>query len=821
MEVKGRCYVEAEKIEFFPIPEKKQRQQPRVAVVYGKNGTGKSTIGESLAMLCYEQAPKSLNPTESPADPIDLDVMPLFQANNQSSVSEETDSLVFNESFIERHVKLKREGLETVVLFGDQVQVQERLERAQTARKLQNSVVEDATTEHDEAIQAELHAFNALQKSLRLGWAQRQKKIRGNSGASPVGKEIVTRIAKTSFRSDRPANFTSELSNRIDEFLDTVDSEVPQRPWVGLLDKNFAQTIDGKLLETTLEAPTGSGIAAKVGKALQDFASDVHRARNLFADDAVSCCPLCLQDTSANYKQQLVAAISSAIDDEAMAFSNKLDRSKVPLVTLDTSLIDSRFSVEAARFDTARVTLNQQLEKWNEACESKKLAMYSVVHWNNECLQAATQDLMESILSLESRANEIDLAIQERAKRQKQLEDENVIAARIECDSLVKTFIEAKVRLSKAEAAFELEDKKLVDAAELEANLSAQLMNAQVAVDDINSSLRAIFAEDERLALTLSISPEADPHYVLRARGRAVRPDRLSIGERNIVALAYFFISVRKRLDELLRTASNRWLIIGVDDPVSSMDMDNRLGIHGFLSSQMQRIFTSGHERVRMVLLTHDLGVARELDKASVTSLLNAVKARGENWNWGFNQVKSQLISRFELNMSHGLVRIDGKLDAQNDYGKLINIMWRSATDKLSVDDVLSLTIANVTRRVLEAFSTFIYNESSIPSQTLSDEYARATSGAELIVDLGPGHRMFLHGNSHSEDQITAMSDYGGITGVDTDEQIRHVRKVLAVMFTLQPYHVTSYLEEGSNITIPTLESWCSDLLGQKGAERV
>ena len=172
------------------------------------------------------------------------------------------------------------------------------------------------------------------------------------------------------------------------------------------------------------------------------------------------------------------------------------------------------------------------------------------------------------------------------SKRQAKLEADNVTVARIECDALVNAFKQASERLAEANNALESERQKLAQLALLEADLSARLMNAQVAVDDINASLRAIFAEDERLALTLSVTPEVEPHYVLRARGRAVQPNRLSIGERNIVALAYFFVSVRRQLDELAKSGSSRWLIIGVDDPVSSMDMDNRLGIHGFLNSQ-------------------------------------------------------------------------------------------------------------------------------------------------------------------------------------------------------------------------------------------
>ncbi|MGO3034687.1 MAG: AAA family ATPase [Corynebacterium variabile] len=788
-------------------------------MLYGKNGTGKSTLGEALSLLGCDLTQLSSTPSEQLIDTVDLDVEPLFDTRDGSPISENAESLVFNESFIENHVKLRREGLETVALFGEQVQTQQELEQARAGHKLQTSIMENSETEYNEAIQIEENAFLALQKSLKIGWAQRQKTIRGNTVASPVGKDLISKIIGTKVPLDYPTDSISVLTDQISEFLTMSESSAPDRPWGGLLKMDYPQRIDDSILMATLEAPTGSGIAARVSEVLQSFASDVHRARQLFADESISHCPLCLQTTSDQYKQELIEAISSTIDDTAQEFSDELDQAKLPLVELDSSLVDERFRLEKDRFEKARVALNEQIRRWNEACEAKKLSMYSPVEWDSSPFEEKAEEMTASILALEQRANEINEAIKDRSSRQKQLEADNILAARFECDSLVRTLIEAKESLLKNSERCDLERAKLEHLAELEASLSARLMNAQVAVDDINASLRAIFAENDRLVLSLKSTPGDHPKYVLRTRGRAVRPDRLSIGERNIVALAYFFVSVRKRLDELENSASDQWLIIGIDDPVSSMDMDNRLGIHGFLGSQMQRIFTHRHTSVKIILLTHDLSVARELEKASTTALLSAVKTRNEDWAWTFGKVGEQLISRFELNPNHRLVPVAGKLNKKNDYETLINLMWKFAKGVPISDHTLTLTIGNVTRRVVEAFSTFIYNESSIPSQTLSEEYARSTHGAELIVDLGPGHRMFLHEGSHSEDRLTAMSDFGGVVGVDVEEQIFHVRKVLAFMFTLQPCHVTTYLKEDASNATPILEEWCGDLLGHHRAE--
>jgi len=75
-----------------------------------------------------------------------------------------------------------------------------------------------------------------------------------------------------------------------------------------------------------------------------------------------------------------------------------------------------------------------------------------------------------------------------------------------------------------------------------------------------------------------------DGHYKLTVNGRQVKPKNISVGERNVLGLCYFFAMLfsGKREDDKY---ASEYLII-IDDPISSFDYGNRLGVMSLLRYQ-------------------------------------------------------------------------------------------------------------------------------------------------------------------------------------------------------------------------------------------
>lgn len=820
--VQGRCYEEQERLEFFPPPGRPQQRRVRVAVIYGKNGTGKSTISSALAQLrsgsvagldsVSELAVGTDDSFDSPGVRVqELTIDPVLASVGPSlgGPMPQVRSAVFNEEYVENNVKLREDGLETVVLFGEQAGIETDLEEARG--RLAATVSEMEANEASVVIarRAEQIAYRAVQAALKGGWAKRQQRIRRNPGATPVNSAVIAKFSAAVVQNS--SGVTEQLEERIAAYLSFTELPPPERFWAPLVHRAFADEVKCQLLDRTIDPPTGSGIARIVGESLATFGSSVHKAREIFAHSKISHCPMCQQIVSAPHRAALLHAIAEAIDEEASLFTEEIERAKLYAIEIPGRLLDGRLQDLVSRYESARITYNRFVEVWNDVCNRKKESLYALLSWDSEPFRQAAREFEESVAALESRHIEILGAITTQAAEKIELERLNSALGRWEVDvqlrdhatacAAVRDLEESQRRL---QSQFSAEERAV-------ASLLARSQNVHVAADEINAALRSIFSESHRLELVLN--PETGSgRYFLHNRGRAMSPSHLSVGERNIVALAYFFTTVRQQLEELARGSSGDWMVVVLDDPVSSVDVDNRLGIHGFLEAQLRRVLGHGHQQTKVVMLTHDLTVARELEKSAASALSSIERKKDDGASW--SQVQTQLISRFVLTLGHQLDGPHHSLSKLNEYQSLVRVAWEFAHREDDSSSSNHLVIGNVVRRILEAFSTFIYNESSIPSASVIAEYERVTGGRESVVDLGPGHRLFLHENSHSSDALTALSDYGGFAGLSFEERVLHVRKVLAFMYTLQPAHVLAFSPIDSDTAAAVLDTWCSEHLG-------
>ncbi|MFW5476798.1 MAG: AAA family ATPase [Segatella copri] len=87
----------------------------RINLLFGRNGSGKSTIARAMSEL----ADPTLVPELRTFEIIELD-RPLSDENKKSI-------FVFNEDFIEKHVKVEDDELGPIVMLGDQVDIAEKM----------------------------------------------------------------------------------------------------------------------------------------------------------------------------------------------------------------------------------------------------------------------------------------------------------------------------------------------------------------------------------------------------------------------------------------------------------------------------------------------------------------------------------------------------------------------------------------------------------------------------------------------------------------------------------------------------------------------
>ena len=84
----GRCFSKKTNLAFFP------NDNDRIAIVYGKNGSGKSTISDGFSQIA------------SGEDAEELSASLIDRADNEIGLVPESKIFVFNEKYIDENVKI-------------------------------------------------------------------------------------------------------------------------------------------------------------------------------------------------------------------------------------------------------------------------------------------------------------------------------------------------------------------------------------------------------------------------------------------------------------------------------------------------------------------------------------------------------------------------------------------------------------------------------------------------------------------------------------------------------------------------------------------
>ena len=263
-------------------------------------------------------------------------------------------------------------------------------------------------------------------------------------------------------------------------------------------------------------------------------------------------------------------------------------------------------------------------------------------------------------------------------------------------------------------------------------------------------------------------------------------PKKVSLGERNIIALCYFFTQILSN-QEISKLFKNEALVV-IDDPVSSFDFENKVGIISLLRFQIDRIIKGNHHS-KVLLLSHDIETVFALKKA-MDEIRNSTKGKAGQKEDPVNSLElhSAELSTFKNN--------------HNEYGALLARVYHFANgDK---EDLL--VIGNEMRRVLEAFSSFTYQKNI--NDVSSDPIVLSSLGNRSAFFESLMYRLVLHGESHYVEQVYSIrDDYNFFQFISEDEKRKTAKYILCFMFLLNQGHITAYLQKESG-ALDQIKSW-------------
>lgn len=510
-------------------------------------------------------------------------------------------------------------------------------------------------------------------------------------------------------------------------------------------------------------------------------------AKDILLSENVEHCPVCTQQISENLRNEIREAISSIVyGDEAEELKEQLQLIQIPEIFFDDQqlllLRDKIASSEIESYQNAYKKLGNFLGILKAKQSEKLQNVNRSISIDLDLYNELCADLDQAARSLSEEIDIFNKTLQ--LKDELQTDTEKLAFSITALDAEVYSHLDKLVGFDEEldNINGELESiSSTIPSLEEEINrLSADQSQTSLAVKFVNQCLRIVFADSNRI----EIRP-ADNEYAIFVRGNPVRSDQLSTGERNILALAFFFALIFEGSDDYDDFKYPRFLVL--DDPISSFDSDNRYGVLLLIKDIVSKF--CNNEETRIIILSHDMLTIRDLYstfKVTPKLVQHAVKLKG-------NSVGEINLSKFER--------------YRNLLIKAFRLA-RSEEEQLDEEEILG---GNELRIILEGFSTFEIGcgISDLLNNPVVHKALKSKGNETLQYFSTPLYKLVLHGESHMSDSV--KSGYTEVPTVVCFAERRDLcRDLICLMDAISPSHIPARLGLKNKATdeFPSLEEY-------------
>lgn len=741
----------------------------RMNLLYGRNGSGKSTIAKCIKCIGKVDADNAYSAKTIPECGSDT-AQRIF---------------VFDEDFVSFNFKIEKEGLSSIVMLGHQVGLDERLKKIETKlkqllAKRENLLEKQSQFENSKNRLSPLWHFYEIKKKLSAdeGWADLDKQIKGNSIKSSVTVDVIEELMKASTSSSK----YSEDVREFDEKYEIYKKIKKGGAKIELLNNNvLTPNVDAlrDLYEKRLEEPHLSERDKKIIELIHsEHGSYLEQVHPIFENEDMTVCPLCLRPIASYEKKELFAKVHQFFNEESEHYKQQIQNVIGALALWKSiELSDMVRIIVGEDIVNMFVKNNQELQvtytKLREALENRKKNVYGIrTYWQWHELKDAQDKYSLIINKINAAINYYNKEVEQRGQLKNELVRLNkmIFAFRLRNDfSLYRHQLEEKLENSKL---LNSVDSQLQELSREREEIHSQKAQVTIALDFINEALSYIFFDKKRLVLQNDAGT-----YVLKSNGRDVKPKDISTGERNAIALCYFFGKVFENHESENRYSDE--MLVVLDDPVTSFDKENKVGMMSFLRWQINELL-KGNANTKLLIMTHDLTTAFNLQK--VYKDINKSQ-------YGVKELKEGKV------IDLGLFR-----NNRNEYKKLLDDIFEVASST-SLDIV---SAGNKIRRIEEAYSSFIYN-GGFEDLLHDEDFLQSVPDNKKTFYQNFMSRLVLNSESHTEEAAYDMADFSQMFD---DDEIRKTAKYLLMLFYyVNRFHLKSYL--GGNFSV--VEQWVKD----------
>lgn len=755
----------------------------RVSLLYGKNGAGKTTISKAFRQISGIEENNIVV-----AEPID---------ENGNTVSlteiEKKHILVFNEAFIDSQVRFQQDGLDTVVVFGPAVGIEEELNKSErrfiTARENKSYRTEIVTQlEDDTNEKSPFYLEEKIDDCLKgkERWAERDMLLRENAKqATKVYKQAYEQYVNRA-PSAKKDKLLLEFNSTYEKLKDarsgksSITISVPQ--WASPV---FDEVAFVKVLEEKLERPELSEREKYLLSLVEQKKEEkVREIKNFALNKKAEKCPFCFQDVSVEYKAELISSVEKILSRAVENHIEKLESFHQGQLCFDTSPFLELDQIALQKCEETINSYNAEVDYINKLIDQKKTNVFDPLTISVN-LQAKFRAVNTALEELESMRKAYNANVTKTKPIIDELRRINADLAYYDTKEAYQKYLVQKKELEIAQAELRKSNQEYEAAKTEYETIQEKRKSVVIAKDLINRWLSYIFFSDKRLSL------ESDGYrYYIKTSGKAITPDKLSTGERNTLSLCYFFSTIMqgKEKDKIY----NEPYFIVIDDPISSFDVENCIGVLSFLKFQLNP-YLCGHADTKVLIMTHDLQTYFNLQKSSRD--LSQAYSQGR---------KKDKFAHLELRNND---IIDFNFEARHEYATLILDVYNFAVNG-GIEK--TPTIGNTMRRVVEAFSSFIY-KCGVAELCTKQEIIN-----KLDVTIKPYfenllYRLVLHGSSHMEERVKSLETMDLSEYLPEKTLQRTARDMICLLYCLNDLHVLTYLSTIADAE-KTIKSWIEEI---------
>lgn len=767
----------------LPIFEKEKTQKPNFSLIYGKNGSGKSTISRGFRKLTGDEE-------------LQIESMELLDADGSTievCEEEKNNTYVFNEEFIEDNIKIEDDGLSAIVVMGavkdvdDNIkQIQPTYEKSLSEAQAQKEVF-NKYSDSDNNLCPEYY-INKMQEALKgdNSWASRDAKIRNNKTNSKVRRNTYTQFVEL-----HPTKSRDELVLVYDatmKKLEAAKSGSKRIETVVPTLETFEDTENDivNLLKEKIEKPVLSEREKSLFHILQDDNGNqkLTNIKNHFTGPQKISCPFCFQDVDEKYADDLVQSIEKILSKKVEEHQGKLLKARLSIFEVNLVAFNELSPEKVKECETKIGVLNSSIEQVNELINQKIENVYKPILNEGFCLKNKYDECVASLEELEEARKSFNEKTTATKPLIKELTNVNNEIAYYDLKELYEKY---QKQIAEKKTEEEKSNKLNQTANDLRKKievLEQEKKNARIAMKAINDDLAYIFFSKTRLRIDYD-----HDKYVLYSHERLVEPGNVSVGERNAIGLCYFFNRIMENKDEE-KVFNSKYLLV-IDDPVSSFDMENRIGILSYLKYKLGQ-YLKGNDKSKFLLFTHDMQTFYDM-RHFVLELLSSKYKNGA----------SKYVRDWELK-NKSVDKID--IQKRNEYTALLGTVFDYA-DAEEIDTQYSVSIGNVMRKVMEAFGTFVYKKGM--AQLSTDESIMANlSKEDQAYYENLMYRLVLNTGSHMEEKVKTIDDMNFFDYISDADKRRTARDVICFLYKINSLHVKAHLQ-GKENAVEKIEMWC------------